>query len=122
MGLRENKTLSEEIKNLMEQISDGGRTIHEIDKKRKYLEVEKRDLESALGEAETALEFEENNLLKLTLDVNQLKSDIDKRIQEKDVEFESTKKNHIKALEQIQFAIEEESKSKAESIREVIKN
>ena len=44
------------------------------------------------------------------------------RIQEKDVEFESTKKNHIKALEQIQFAIEEESKSKAESIRKVIKN
>ena len=76
--LRENKTLSDEIKNLMEQISDGGRTIHEIDKKRKYLEVEKRDLESALGEAETALEFEENKLLKLTLDVNQLKSDIDK--------------------------------------------
>merc|ERR1712241_1225025 len=115
--LRENKTLSEEIKNLMEQISDGGRTIHEIDKKRKYLEVEKRDLESALGEAETALEFEENKLLKLTLDVNQLKSDIDKRIHEKDVEFENTKKNHCKALEQIQFVIEEESKSKAESIR-----
>ena len=44
------------------------------------------------------------------------------KIQEKDVEFENTKKNHCKALEQIQFAIEEESKSKAETIRKVIKN
>ena len=115
--LRENKTLSDEIKNLMEQISDGGRTIHEIDKKRKRLDAEKKDLESALGEAENALEFEENKLLKLTLDVNQLKADIDKRIQEKEEDFENTKKNHAKAVEQIQFAIEEESKSKAEAVR-----
>ena len=115
--LRENKTLSDEIKNLMEQISDGGRTIHEIDKKRKRLDAEKKDLESALGDAENALELEENKLLKLTLDVNQLKADIDKRIQEKEEEFENTKKNHTKAVEQIQFAIEEESKSKAEAVR-----
>ena len=76
--LKENKGLADEIKNLMEQISDGGRTVHEIDKKRKRLEAEKKDLEGALGDAETALEFEENKLLKLTLDINQLKADIDK--------------------------------------------
>ena len=52
--------------------------VHEIDKKRKRLEAEKKDLEGALGDAETALEFEENKLLKLTLDINQLKTDIDK--------------------------------------------
>ena len=115
--LRENKTLSDEIKSLMEQISDGGRTIHDIDKKRKRLDAEKKDLESALGDAENALELEENKLLKLTLDVNQLKADIDKKIQEKEEEFENTKKNHTKAVEQIQFAIEEESKSKAEAVR-----
>lgn len=115
--LKENKGLADEIKNLMEQISDGGRTVHEIDKKRKRLEAEKKDLEGALGDAETALEFEENKLLKLTLDINQLKTDIDKRIKEKEEDFECTKKNHCKAMEQLQFAIEEESKSKAESIR-----
>eukprot|EP00092_Neocalanus_flemingeri_P016779 GFUD01018148.1.p1 GENE.GFUD01018148.1~~GFUD01018148.1.p1 ORF type:complete len:1458 (+),score=511.32 GFUD01018148.1:400-4374(+) len=115
--LRENKTLSEEIKDLMEQISDGGRTIHEIEKQRKRTEVEKADLESALSEAETALEFEETKLLKLTLELNQLKADIDKRIQEKEEEFEGTRRNHSKAMEHIQFAIEEESKLKAEAIR-----
>merc|ERR1712115_396308 len=34
---RENKTLSNEIKDIMDQISEGGRSIHEIDKIRKRL-------------------------------------------------------------------------------------
>merc|ERR1712027_90948 len=49
---RENKTLSNEIKDIMDQISEGGRSIHEIDKIRKRLEAEKLELQSALEEAE----------------------------------------------------------------------
>merc|ERR1712108_10258 len=37
----ENKGLSNEIKDIMDQISEGGRSIHEIDKIRKRLEAEK---------------------------------------------------------------------------------
>merc|ERR1711872_52737 len=48
---RENKTLSNEIKDIMDQISEGGRSIHEIDKIRKRLEAEKMELEAALSEA-----------------------------------------------------------------------
>merc|ERR1719228_1702109 len=43
---RENKTLSNEIKDIMDQISEGGRSIHEIDKIRKRLEAEKMELEA----------------------------------------------------------------------------
>merc|ERR1712106_533129 len=49
---RENKTLSNEIKDIMDQITEGGRSIHEIDKIRKRLEAEKLELQSALEEAE----------------------------------------------------------------------
>merc|ERR1712038_706850 len=45
---RENKTLSNEIKDILDQITEGGRSIHEIDKIRKRLEAEKMELESAL--------------------------------------------------------------------------
>merc|ERR1712183_708120 len=41
---RENKTLSNEIKDIMDQITEGGRSIHEIDKIRKRLEAEKLEL------------------------------------------------------------------------------
>merc|ERR1711874_526029 len=114
---RENKSLSDEIKDLMEQISEGGRSIHEIEKQRKRLETEKFELETALGDAESALEQEENKLLRLNLEVNQVRADIEKRIQEKEEEFEGTRRNHTKQLEQMQFNIEAESKSKAEAMR-----
>ena len=72
----------------MEQISEGGRSIHEIEKQRKRLETEKFEFETALGDAESALEQEENKLLRLSLEVNQVRADIEKRIQEKEEEFE----------------------------------
>merc|ERR1711892_1019662 len=75
---RENRALSDEIKDLMEQISEGGRSIHEIEKQRKRLEAEKNELEGALGYAETALETEENKFLRLSLEINQVRSDIEK--------------------------------------------
>ena len=48
-----NKMLSSEI---MDQIGEGGRSIHEIEKIRKRLEAEKLELESALSENEGVLE------------------------------------------------------------------
>ena len=48
----------------MEQISEGGRNIHEIEKQRKRLETEKRELQAALEDAEGALEQEENKFLR----------------------------------------------------------
>ena len=59
---KENKKLTYEIKDLMDQITEGGRSIHEIDKIRKRLEAEILELESAVNDAESALEQEENKV------------------------------------------------------------
>merc|ERR1712121_50304 len=48
---RENKNLADEIKDLLDQLGDGGRSIHELDKQRRRLEVEKEELQAALEEA-----------------------------------------------------------------------
>ena len=53
---RENKTLSGEIKDIMDQISEGGRSIYEIDKICKSFETDKMELEAALSETEGAQE------------------------------------------------------------------
>merc|ERR1719270_1994815 len=63
----ENKLLSNEIKDIMDQISEGGRSIHEIDKIRKRLAAEKTELQAALEEAEGALEQEETRFSVLSL-------------------------------------------------------
>merc|ERR1712158_22528 len=114
---RENGTLSNEIKDIMDQITEGGRSIHEIDKIRKRLEAEKMELEAALSEAEGALEQEENKVLRAQLELTQVRQVIERRMAEKDEEFESTKKNFGKAIEGMQAAIETESKAKAEALR-----
>ena len=83
--------LSNEIKDIMDQISEGGRSIHEIDKICKRLEAEKMELESALSEAEGALEQEENKVLRAQLELGQVKQEIDRRVAEKEEEFNNTR-------------------------------
>merc|ERR1712002_637822 len=114
---RENKTLSNEIKDIMDQISEGGRSIHEIDKIRKRLEAEKLELQSALEEAEATLEQEENKVLRCQLELNAMRQEIERRLAEKEEEFLLIKKAQSKALDSMQVALETETKSKAEAMR-----
>jgi len=114
---RENKNLSNEIKDIMDQISEGGRSIHEIDKIRKRLEAEKMELEAALSEAEGALEQEENKVLRAQLELTQVRQEIERRLAEKEEEFASTRKNYGKAIEGMQAALETETKGKVEALR-----
>merc|ERR1712158_308922 len=74
---RENKTLSKDIK---DQISEGGHSIHEIAKIRKRLEAEKLELQSAL-------EQEENKVLRCQLELNAVRQEIERRLAEKEEEF-----------------------------------
>merc|ERR1712223_804378 len=114
---RENKSLSNEIKDIMDQISEGGRSIHEIDKIRKRLEAEKMELEAALSEAEGALEQEENKVLRASLELTQVRQEIERRIAQKDEEFAATKKNFAKAIDGMQMELESETKGKVEALR-----
>merc|ERR1712121_172428 len=114
---KENKVLSTEIKDILDQISEGGRSIHEIDKIRKRLEAEKLELEAALSEAEGALEQEENKVLRASLELTQMKQEIERRIAQKEEEFASTRKNFGKAIEGMQMALEAETKGKVEALR-----
>ena len=88
---RENKNLADEIKDLLDQLGDGGRSIHELDKQRRRLEVEKEELQAALEEAEAALEQEENKVLRAQLELGQVRQEIDRKILEKVEEFENTR-------------------------------
>ena len=114
---KENKALSGEIKDIMDQISEGGRSIHEIDKIRKRLEAEKMELQAALEEAEGALEQEENKVLRAQLELTQVRQEIERRIAEKEDEFQNTRKNFQKAIDGMQSALEQESRGKAEALR-----
>merc|ERR1711936_49586 len=119
---RENKNLAEEIKDLLDQLGEGGRSMHELDKSRRKLEIEKEELQNGLEEAEAALEQEENKVLRAQLEMSQVRQEIDRRIQEKEEEFEHSRKNHQRALESMQASLEAEARAKEEALRIKKKN
>ncbi|KAK3591327.1 hypothetical protein CHS0354_028436 [Potamilus streckersoni] len=114
---RENKNLADEIHDLTEQLGEGGRSVHEMDKARRRLEMEKEELQAALEEAEAALEQEEAKVMRSQLEIAQVRTEIDRRIHEKEEEFDNTRRNHQRAMESMQASLEAESKGKAEAMR-----
>merc|ERR1712112_240107 len=70
---RENKNLADEIKDLLDQLGEGGRSIHDLDKQRRRLEQE-----------------EEDKVLRAQLELGQVKQEIDRRVAEKEEEFNNT--------------------------------
>merc|ERR1711881_750047 len=111
------KAAWDETMDLLDQLGDGGRSIHELDKQRRRLEVEKEELQAALEEAEAALEQEENKVLRAQLELGQVRQEIDRKIHEKEEEFDNTRKNHQRAMDSMQASLEAESRAKAEALR-----
>ncbi|KAK3862965.1 hypothetical protein Pcinc_031213 [Petrolisthes cinctipes] len=101
----------------MDQIGEGGRALHVVQKNAKRLEIEKEELQAALEEAEAALEQEENKVLRAQLELSQVRQEIDICIQEKEEEFENTRKCHQRAIDSMQASLEAEAKAKAEALR-----
>merc|ERR1712228_276845 len=98
---RENKNLADEIKDLLDQLGDGGRSIHDLDKQRRRLETE----------------MEENKVLRAQLELGQVRQDIDRRVAEKEDEFNNTRKNHARAMDSLGASIETEQRAKGEALR-----
>merc|ERR1711917_61491 len=92
---RENKNLADEIKDLLDQLGDGGRSIHDLDKQRRRLEQEK------------------NKVLRSQLELSQVRQEIGRRVAEKEEEFNNTRKNHQRAMESLGASLETEQRSKA---------
>ncbi len=88
---RENKNLADEIKDLMDQLGNGGKSVHEIQKTLKRVEIEKAELQAALEEAEGLLEQQEAKVLNAQLEVGNVRLEIERRLHEKEEEFENTR-------------------------------
>merc|ERR1712203_835832 len=64
-----------------------------------------------------SLEAEENKVLRAQLELGQVRQEIDRKIAEKEEEFNNTRKNHARAMESMQASLETEQKAKAEGLR-----
>jgi len=87
---------------LLESLGETGRATHEMSKNLRRFEMEKDELQRGLDEAEAALEAEESKALRCQIEVSQIRAEIEKRIQEKEEEFENHRKFHQQTIDSIQ--------------------
>jgi len=75
----------------MDQLGNGGRSAHEMQKNLKRVESEKVELQTALEETESLLQQQESKILNAQSEVGNVRSEIVRRLHEKEEEFENTR-------------------------------
>ncbi len=53
------------------------------------------------------------------MELSGIRQEIDRRIHEKEEEFETTRRNHARAIESMQASLEAETRSKTEALKQV---
>ncbi|XP_029913810.1 myosin heavy chain, fast skeletal muscle-like [Myripristis murdjan] len=114
---RENKNLQQEISDLTEHLGENAKLIHELEKFKKQVETEKCDMQTALEEAEASLEHEESKILRMQMELNQVKAEVDRRVVEKDEEIDQLKRNNQRMIESMQATLDAEVRSRNDALR-----
>merc|ERR1711988_12541 len=115
---RENSSLQNEISDLSSSGGDSAKNNAEFQKMRRRLEMEKEELQTALEDAEQALEAEAAKTLRARMEVSAVSEDINRRLAEKDDEFDAARKAHQRAVENIQTSLEAEARGRSEAARQ----
>lgn len=82
------------------------------------INVELSCCSSSFQEAEGQLEHEEQRVLRAQLELTQLKQELERRMNEKDEEVESQRKNHQRQLDALKQSLEEETRLKNEQVKQ----
>jgi len=114
----ESKSLGEEVKDLYEQVSAGARAQADAEKAKKRLEGEKEEIQRALEAAEVQLELTEAKVNSAHAETLAARQETERRLAEKEDEFQSTRANHARALESMQVSLAAENKQRAEVVRQ----
>ncbi|KAI3415402.1 Myosin N-terminal SH3-like domain [Globodera pallida] len=114
---RENRQLGQETRDMQDQLGENQRAVNELEKQQRQLEAQKDELQHALDEAEAALEAEEGKVMRAQVELSQIRAEIEKRLQEKEEEFENTRKLHQRTIEGMQASLDQEAREKAELAR-----
>lgn len=64
-----------------------------------------------------SLEHEEGKILRIQLELNQVKSEIGLKIVEKDEEIDQLKRNHLRVVESMQSTLDAEIRSRNDALR-----
>ncbi|XP_045149228.1 myosin-3 [Echinops telfairi] len=120
-SLKESRSLSTELfklKNAYEEALDQLETVKRENKNLERKQARPRASVRACDvTAQATLEHEEAKILRIQLELTQVKSDVDRKMAEKDEEMEQLKRNYQRTVETMQSALDAEVRSRNEAIR-----
>ncbi|TKS90212.1 Myosin heavy chain, fast skeletal muscle [Collichthys lucidus] len=108
---RENKNLQQEISDLTEQLGENSKAVYELQKTKKQTEMEKMEIQTALEE------HEESKILRVQLELPQVKGEVDRRLAEKDEQIEQMKHNNQRFVETMHSTLDAKTRSKKDAMR-----
>ncbi|VVC94262.1 paramyosin, long form [Leptidea sinapis] len=115
---RENKKLGDELHDARANLTELNRRLHELEIELRRLENEREELTAAYKEAEAGRKAEEQRSQRLTAEFGQFRHDAERRLQEKEEEIESIRKQTSIEIEQLNArVVEAETKLKTEVTR-----
>ncbi|CAF1134894.1 unnamed protein product [Adineta steineri] len=115
---RDKRRLQDEMDVALNQISDLNTRLVEMDRIRKQLDAEKLSLNSTIEDYREQVHIEITKYNSLHGSVERLRTDLEKKIQEREEELDTIRSGHRRQLEQIQAQMEEgEARFKADMNR-----
>lgn len=116
--LRENKQMSDVLRELRDENKALGRKVNELQELRTQLDSERNALVAELNEIQEAFKDAQGQLEAKNSTLNQIRTELEQRLREKDEEMESVRKSAQKAIEELQRSITEiEAKYRSENNR-----
>ena len=105
MFFRERKNLQEDITELADQLAESSKAISDVEKMKRAIEVERNEVLATLEETEATVETEEARCVRVAMELNQLKSDAERKMSEKDEEIDTMRRNGVRAVETNQASV-----------------
>lgn len=115
---RENKKYADDLSDARNQLTDLTRRLHELELELRRLENEREELTAAYKEAEAGRKAEEQRSQRLATELGQFRHEAERRLQEKDEEIESIRKQTSIEIEQLSSrVVEAETRLRTEITR-----
>ncbi|XP_040857244.1 myosin-10 isoform X1 [Ochotona curzoniae] len=110
---RQNKQLRADMEDLMSSKDDVGKNVHELEKSKRALEQQVEEMRTQLEELEDELQATEDAKLRLEVNMQAMKAQLERDLQARDEQNEEKKRLLIKQVRELEAELEDERKQRA---------
>ncbi|XP_044138321.1 myosin-10-like isoform X2 [Bufo gargarizans] len=111
---RQNKLLRAEMDDLVSSKDDVGKNVHDLEKGKRALEQQVQEMKTQIEELEDELQAIEDGKLRLEVNMQAMKAQFDRDLQNRDDSNDEKKKLLIKQVRDLEVELDEERKQKAQ--------